>query len=93
VPLLLRGEKGDNSRSNHFEERGNDENQHALLKDPLHVPAGPITRARFKKIKEALNGPIQEICGDSIMGHSKPGPKEDECVINLIQAIDGADLA
>ena len=45
----------------------NDENQQAPLKDPLHVPVGPITRARFKK--------------------------EDEGVINLIQAIDRADLA
>ena len=33
-----------------------DENQQAL-KDPLHVPVGPITitRAISKKIKEALN--------------------------------------
>ena len=37
-----------------------DENQQAF-KDPLHVPVGPITRARSKKIKEALNGLIQEI--------------------------------
>ena len=36
----------------------NDENQQELLKDPLHVPVGPITRARSKKIKEALNGLI-----------------------------------
>jgi len=64
-----------------------DENQHAPLKDPLHVPAGPITRARFKKIKEALNGLIQEIWGDSKIGHSKLGPKEDEGVINLIQLL------
>ena len=35
-----------------------DENQQAPLKDPLHVPVGPITRARSKKIKEALNGLI-----------------------------------
>jgi hypothetical protein len=82
VPLLLRGEKGDDSRSNRFEERRNDVNQHAPLKDPLHVPAGPITRARFKKIKEALNGPIQEICGDSKVGHSKLGPKEDKVKFN-----------
>ena len=27
------------------------------------------------------------------MGHSKLGPKEDEGIINLIQAIDRADLA
>jgi len=93
VPLLLRGEKGDDSRSNRFEERGNDENQHAPLKDPLHVPVVPITRARFKKIKEVLNGLIPEIWDDSKTGHSTLGPKEDEGVINLIQAIDEADLA
>jgi hypothetical protein len=29
---------GDDSRMNPFEERGNDENQQASLKDPLHVP-------------------------------------------------------
>jgi hypothetical protein len=44
-----------------LEEWGNDENQHPLLKDPLHVPIRPITRAKFKKIKEALNGLIEEI--------------------------------
>ena len=71
----------------------NDENQQALLKDPLHVPVGPITRARSKKIREALNGLIQDIWADSTTGHSKLGPKEDEGVINLIQAADGADHA
>jgi hypothetical protein len=84
---------GDDSRSNPFEERGNDENQQALLKDPLHVPVGPITRARSKKIKEALNGLIQDIWADYTTGHSKLGSKEDEGVINLIQATDGADNA
>jgi hypothetical protein len=38
-----------------------DENQQASLKDPLHVPVRPSTRARSKMIKEALSGPIQEI--------------------------------
>ena len=71
----------------------NDENQQALLMDPLHVPVGPTTRARSKKIKEALNGPIQDIWADSTTGHSKLGPKEDEGVINLLQAADGADHA
>ena len=70
-----------------------DENTPALLKDPLHVPVGPITRARSKKIKAAVNGLIQDIWTDSTMGHSKLGPKEDEGVINLIQAADGADHA
>ena len=51
---------GDDLRTNPFEESGNDENQQPF-KDPLHVPVGPITKARSKKIKEALNGLIQEI--------------------------------
>ena len=79
---------GDDSKKNPFEVRGNDEN-HKAFKDPLHVPVGPITKARSKKIKEALNGLIQEIWADSNAGHSKLGPKEDEGVINLIQAIEG----
>ena len=65
-----------------------DENQQAL-KDPLHVPVRPITRTRSKKMKEVLNGLIQEIWIDSNTGHSKLGPREDEGVINLIQAIEG----
>ena len=55
----------------------------------MHVLVGPITRARSKKIKEALNGLIQEIWAYSNAGHSKLGPKEDEGVINLIQVIEG----
>jgi hypothetical protein len=44
-------------------------------------------------IKEALSGLVQEIWTDSKMGHSKFGPKEDNGVINFVQAINGADLA
>ena len=64
------------------------ENQQAF-KDPLHVPVGPITKARSKKIIKTLNGLIQDIWADSNTGHSKFGPKEYEGVINLIQAIEG----
>jgi hypothetical protein len=49
----------------------------------LHIPVVPITRARSKNIKEALNGLIQEIWGNSKTGHSKLGPKEDEGIINF----------
>jgi hypothetical protein len=56
---------GDDLRTNPFEERGNDENQQASLRDPLHVPVGHITRARSKMIKEVLSGLIQEIWADS----------------------------
>ena len=66
----------------------NDEH-HKAFKDPLHVPVGPITKVRSKKIKEALNGLIREIWADSNTGRSKLSPKEDEGVINLIQAIEG----
>ena len=64
------------------------ENQQAF-NDLLHVPVRPITRERSKKIKEALNGLIQQIWADSNVGHFKLGPKEDEGIINLIQAIEG----
>ena len=82
---------GDDQKTNPFEERGNDENQQ-VLKDSLHVPIGPITRARSKKIKEALNELIQEILANSNTRNSKLGPKEGEGIINLIQ-VDRADLA
>ena len=59
----------------------------------LHVSVGPIIRAKSKKIKKALSGLIQKIWVDSKTGHSKLGPKEDEVVKNLIQAIDRADVA
>ena len=55
----------------------------------MHVLVGPITYARSKEIKEALNGVIQGNWADFNAGHSKLGPKEDEGVINLIQAIEG----
>ena len=74
-----------------------DENQQAF-RDPLHVLIRPITRARSKKIKEALNRLIQEILANFNVGHLKLGLKEDEGVINLIQTIErwsgliGSDL-
>ena len=53
------------SRTNPFEERGNDAVQGSVqddqqVKDPLLVPAGPITRSRAKKIKEAMLGLVKE---------------------------------
>ncbi|KAL6312621.1 hypothetical protein AAG906_006800 [Vitis piasezkii] len=40
--------ESDDSRMNLFEKRGNDENQQAF-NNPLHVPVGPITKAKSKK--------------------------------------------
>ena len=56
---------GDDSRSNPFEERGDDEDQPNTkcnyANDPLEVPIGPIIKARAKKLKEALNRFVQNI--------------------------------
>ena len=51
-----------------------DENQQTF-KDSLHVPVGPITKARSKKIKEALNGLIQENLGRFKRMTFQAGPK------------------
>ena len=63
---------GDDSRSNPFEERGDDADQPNTKRnhanDPLEVPIGPITRARAKKLKEALNGLVQNIWSKMDLG-------------------------
>ncbi|KAI9173666.1 hypothetical protein LWI28_004589 [Acer negundo] len=69
---------GDDLRTNPFQEGGNDENKGAALKDPLHVPVRPITRARAKRFKEALNGLIQDTWADSEVLKSKISPHEDQ---------------
>jgi hypothetical protein len=49
----------EDSRSNHFKERGDDDDHpnttHRHTINPLDVPSGPITRARTKRLKETLN--------------------------------------
>ena len=49
---------GDDSRSNPFEERGDNAIQPS--KDPLEVPVGPVTRLKAKKFKEAFNRLLQD---------------------------------
>jgi hypothetical protein len=78
-------------RTNPFQEGGNDENKGAAPRDPLHVPVGPITKARAKRFKEALNGLIQDTWADSELLKSKMSPHEDQGLINIIKAIDWAD--
>ena len=46
------------SRSNPFEERGDDAIQ--PLNDPLEVTVGPVTRLKAKKFKEAFNGLLKD---------------------------------
>ena len=57
----------------------------------MRVPVGPITRARAKRFKEALNGLIQETWDASKMLKSKMGPSEDQGLVNIIKAIDWAE--
>ena len=91
---------GSDSRTNPFEERGNDVIQSAQsIKDPLLVPEGPITRARAKKIKEAMQGFIQatlddfnssSICKSPIF---KMGLNEEEpALVHLIRANEVASI-
>ena len=55
--------------------------------EPLEIPSGPITRARAKKIKEALIGLVQETWEKQIA----IGPTNNaENVICLIWAESGA---
>ena len=55
----------DDLRTNPFQEEGNDE--HVIRStprwspEPLQISTGPMTRARAKRFKDALNGLIQEV--------------------------------
>ena len=57
---------GLDSRTDPFQERGNDVNPNSRTKpnkfqdvnEPLRVQEGPITRSKFKKLQEALFGLI-----------------------------------
>ena len=77
---------GDDSRSNPFEERGNDESYAVPIdKDPLVVPDGPITRSRAKNIKEAMAGLVQSTWAELAYSPSKAstfmiGFKEEELI-------------
>ncbi|KAL5739350.1 hypothetical protein ACOSQ2_028530 [Xanthoceras sorbifolium] len=82
---------GDDLRTNPFQEGGNDENKGAAPRDPLHVPIGPITRAKAKRFKEALNGLIQDTWADSELLKPKMNPHEDQGLINIIKAIEWAE--
>lgn len=51
------------SRTNPFKEGGNDRNptKSSNFKDPLQGMEGPLTRARAKRVKEALQGLVMEV--------------------------------
>ena len=88
--------------ANHLQERGDDgimggennqrqfgeglEKDSKMNKDPLHIPTGPITRSRSKKMQQALIGLIQDVEAKAISSKDEwilEGLQRD---INLIQA-------
>ncbi|KAH9649251.1 hypothetical protein KPL70_025912 [Citrus sinensis] len=52
--------------------------------DPIQVPVGPVTRARVKKFKEALNGLIQATWAQSNSWRPIEGIAHDKCMIQII---------
>ena len=55
--------------------------------DPLEVPIEPITRARAKRFKEALNGLIQELQRKEDLNYTK----EEPSFIQIIKVAQGED--
>ncbi|KAH9782171.1 ADP-ribosyl cyclase/cyclic ADP-ribose hydrolase [Citrus sinensis] len=84
---------GEDSRTNPFEERGNDENHQGTIKtssDPLHIHGGPITRARAKNMQAALNGLIEKIWIENAIQdarHHELGLKRRQGIVGIIQVI------
>ena len=56
--------------------------------DPFQIPSGPITRARAKQIKEALNGLVQETWKKQVAIGSKL-EKNAKNVTNVVWATNG----
>jgi hypothetical protein len=74
------------SRANPFEERGNDGDQQAHDgHGELHVPIGPITRARAKKIKEAMLGLVRDVFEQEPKSTITLGLKGDQKWLNVVQ--------
>ena len=69
-----------------------DGDQGTALKDLVHVPIGPITRAQAKKFKDVLNGLIQELWAQA--NSRRPiehDPRGQQKIITLIQVLEGSD--
>ncbi|KAH9657950.1 hypothetical protein KPL70_023287 [Citrus sinensis] len=83
----LKGQ-GEDSRTNPFEERGNDENHQRNTIKASSDP--PITRARAKKMQAALNGLIEKIWIENAIQdarHHELGLERRQGIVGIIQAI------
>ncbi|GMN59289.1 hypothetical protein TIFTF001_028389 [Ficus carica] len=57
--------------------------------DPIHVPIGPVTRARTRRFKETLNGLIQIIWTEVNLCRPKGDvPRVPQGWISMIQALE-----
>jgi hypothetical protein len=79
---------GFDSRPNPFKEIGDDMDQPANTKDPLHVPSEPITRFKVKALKEALNGLVVQVSAKSELGD--PLKHQKNALVNLIYVQEGS---
>ncbi|GKU99803.1 hypothetical protein SLEP1_g12594 [Rubroshorea leprosula] len=80
---------GDDLRTNPSEERRNDGNQDdptcTTSRDPLHILGGLVARARARKMREALNGLIEQIWVDNNMQQVNRSLDDYQGMLNIIQ--------
>ncbi|GKV00637.1 hypothetical protein SLEP1_g13301 [Rubroshorea leprosula] len=80
---------GDDLRTNPFEERGNDGNQDDSISitscDPLHTQGGTVKQARAKKMREALNGLIEQIWVENNIQQANRSLDNYQGMVNIIQ--------
>jgi translation initiation factor IF-1 len=79
---------GDDSRSNPFEERGDDAIQ--APKDPLEVLVGPVTRLGAKRFKETFNGLFQDTWAK--VDFKRILNNEEQAVINQEGLVSGTKI-
>ena len=78
------------SRSNPFEERGDDADQPKNTStDPLHVPNGPMTRSRTKALKEAMNALVLKV--STRLELQGPLEYQEETLVHLIHVQEGSN--
>ncbi|GKV10856.1 hypothetical protein SLEP1_g22166 [Rubroshorea leprosula] len=53
--------------------------------DPLHTQGGPVTRVRAKKMREALNGLIEQIWVENNIQQANRNLDDYQGMINIIQ--------
>ena len=85
---------GEDSRVNHFEERGSDENHQGnnikASTNPLSIHGGPITKAKAKKMQDALNGLVEKIWTENAIQdarHDELGLGRRQSIMGIIQVI------